>query len=150
MANSRKKEFIDYFEKDKQGVHRIYAGQYLLLNDSTNIYKCAKGWIVLSPTPLLSGMGYRKECLLKSYIYDTDNSDYSAKQKQILKANNFIMPEIAKAFGLEAASYGRFKIVEDLDEGELAREENIAYIKDRKPVYRLKPNTEYVLTPSFK
>ena len=148
MGSSRKKEFIDFFEKDRQGVHRIYAGQYLLLKDSTSIYKCAKGWIVLSPTPLMSGIGLRKECLLKSYIYDADQTDYSADQKQMLKANNFILPEIAKAFGLEAASYGRFQVVDDYD-GELGREENIACMRDREPIYRIKSNTEYVLTPSF-
>ena len=148
MGSSRKKEFIDFFEKDRQGVHRIYAGQYLLLKDSTSIYKCAKGWIVLSPTPLMSGIGLRKECLLKSYIYDADQTDYSADQKQMLKANNFILPEIAKAFGLEAASYGRFKVVDEYD-GELGREENIACMRDREPIYRIKSNTEYVLTPSF-
>ena len=147
MASSKGREFIDYFEKDK-GVHMIYDGQYLLLDDSTDIYKCAKSWIVLSPSPLMTNSGQRKQCLLKSYIYD-DNKTYSATKRQMLRANNFIIPEIAKAFGLDAASYGRFKIIGDLDEGELAREENIAYTKDRIPHYRLEPNREYLLTPSF-
>ena len=147
MASSKEREFIDYFEKDK-GVHMIYDGQYLLLDDSTDIYKCAKSWIVLSPSPLMTNIGQRKQCLLKSYIYD-DNKTYSATKRQMLRANNFIIPEIAKEFGLEAASYGRFKIIGDLNEGELAREENIAYTKDRIPQYRLEPNREYLLTPSF-
>lgn len=148
MGTSRKKEFIDFFEKDRSGVHCIYDNQYLLLNDSTSIYKCAKSWIILSPTSLMSGIGDRKECLLKSYIYDTDDTERSATDKQMLKANNFILPEIAKAFGLEAASYGRFRIVDDFN-GELGREENIAFIRDRQPVYRLEPKKEYLLTPTF-
>lgn len=147
MASSKEKEFIDCFDKDK-GVHKIYDGQYLLLTDSTSIYKCAKGWILLSQRPIVSGVGLRKNCLLKSYIYEIDQSDYSANQKQMLKANNFILPEIAKAFGLEAASYGRFKIIDNYD-GELGREDNIAFMRDREPVYRIKGNTEYILTPSF-
>ena len=99
MASSKEREFIDYFEKDK-GVHMIYDGQYLLLDDSTDIYKCAKSWIVLSPSPLMTNLGQRKQCLLKSYIYD-DNKTYSATKRQMLRANNFIIPEIAKEFGLE-------------------------------------------------
>lgn len=149
MASSREKEFIDFFETDKRdkGVHVIYDGQYLLLNDSTDIYKCAKSWIVLSPLPLMGGAAPRKECLLKNYIFD-ENDTYKPIQQQMLKANNFVIPEIAKAFGLEAASYGRFKIIDDYS-GELGREENVAGMSDRKLRFRLEPRKEYLLTPSF-
>jgi hypothetical protein len=141
-------EFIDLFQEDINGVHIIYDHQYLLLDDSTSIYKCAKGWIILSPESIKDRSGDRKDCLLKSYIYDADDTEYKMISKQILKANNFILPEIAKAFGIEAATYGRFKIDKEND-SELRREENIAYYDNRQPVYRIKPDTEYILTPSF-
>lgn len=149
MASSKEKDFIDFFETDKRdkGVHTIFDGQYLLLDDSTDIYKCAKGWIVLSPLPLMGSAAPRKECLLKNYIF-YDKDTYKAAQQQMLKANNFVIPEIAKAFGLEAASYGRFKIIDDYS-GELGREENIAGMSGRQIRYRLEPNKEYLLTPSF-
>jgi hypothetical protein len=141
-------EFIDLFQEDINGVHVIYDHQYLLLDDSTSIYKCAKGWIILSPESIKDRSGDRKDCLLKSYIYDADDTEYKTISKKILKANNFILPEIAKAFGIEAATYGRFKIDKEND-SELRREENIAYYDNRQPVYRIKPDTEYILTPSF-
>ncbi len=150
MSGLRTKEFIDLFDKDKKdGAHVIYDRNYMILDDSTNMYKCAKRWIKLSPSDIYSNTSYRKDCLLKAYVYDLEDAEYTETERQILKANNYILPEIARAFGIESASYGRFKILDDYN-GELNRNENIAYFKGGNiPVYRIKSGQEYILTPSF-
>ena len=147
MDNSYDEEFIELFQEDN-GVHKIRQDQYLLLADSTDMYKCAKRWIVLSPTTLKDRTSIRRECLLKSYIYDKRNGVYKVDDRKILKANNFIIPEIARAFGLQSATYARFVIDDDFS-GELGREENIAGMYNRRPIYKLEPKKEYILTPSF-
>ncbi len=140
-------EFINYFEK-YNGIYYINPKQYIILADSTDIYKSAKGWIIATPTSLQDITAPRKECLLKLYGYENDCDGHTKTDMQMLKANNYILSEIAKDFKLEAADYARFIINDGMD-GELAREENFEKITSNGIQYRLQPNKEYILTPSF-
>ena len=71
---------------------------------------------------------------------------YLETEAEILRANNFIMPEIAKQFELETAEY--YNVIFE-DSEELHSKENYRSLAGKKEL-KIKPNQRYLLTPSFK
>jgi len=143
---TRDEQFIKEFKQNRAGIHIVNDGNFVVLDDSTDAYKYADAWIYLSPMYIFGAAGRRK-CLLKSSIPSKSNPEqYSKTEAEILTANNFILPEIAKQFGLDSAEYARFEFRKS---PELESSENIAYITSKGPVYKIEPKKEYVLTPSF-
>lgn len=147
ISKSRAKKVIKSFEKDKNGNIIIKDGTFVVSNLNIDNYKFTNGWIMI----LQQGVFSRDEiqgtmALIKSYISDKCPGIYSENEAEILRANNFIMPEIAKQFELEIAEY--YNVIFE-DGEELHSRENHKSLVGKKEL-KIKPNQRYLLTPSFK
>lgn len=144
---NRAKKVIRNFEKDSDGNIIIKDGTYVSSKLNTNQYNFTNGWILLSQPGTINREGVQGTmALVKSYIPDKYPGYYDESDIEILRANNFIMSEIAKQFELEAAEYYNV-VFEDSDE--LKNRENYI-IEGRTKKQKIKPNTRYLLTPSFR
>ena len=91
----------------------------------------------------LKGKNYsNKLAIVKEYVLDRFPENYSGTDAEMVFANNFIMPEIAKQFELDAAEYYNV-IFEDCEE--LKNKAN--YRLTGKP--KIISNKRYLLTPLF-
>lgn len=140
-------KIIHNFEKDKDGNIIIKDGTYIISQLKTDQYNFTNGWILLSQPGVINREDIQgKMALVKSYIPDKCPGFYKGSDIEILRANNFIMTEIAKQFELEAAEYYNV-VFEESDE--LNSKENNKKV-GRKNEQRIKPNTRYLLTPTFR
>ena len=147
ISKSRAKKVIKTFEKDENGSIIIKNGTFVISNLNTDNYKFTNGWILISQQGIFSRDEIQGTmALIKSYIPDMCPGFYSETEEEILRANNFIMPEIAKQFELETAEYYNV-IFEDCEE--LYSKENHKSIVNKKEL-KIKSNQRYLLTPSFK
>ena len=106
INKSRAKKIIRDFEKDENGNILIKDGTFVVSNINTENYKFTNGWILISQQGIFSRDEIQGTmALIKSYIPDMCPDFYSETDAEILRANNFIMPEIAKQFELETAEY---------------------------------------------
>lgn len=147
INSTRARRVIKNFEKDSEGNIIIKDGTYVISKLKTDQFNFTNGWVLLSQPGIIN----REEvqgtmALVKSYIPDKCSGVYKGTDIEILKANNFIMSEIAKQFELEAADY--YNVVFEKSD-ELDSDENYRRIA-RKKEMRIKPNTRYLLTPSFR
>ena len=141
-----KKVLVDY-NKDKNGNIIIKQGHFMISTSSVANYNFSDSWIFLSQPGVLNRQGVSgRMALVKSYISDKYPEDYKGSDAEITNANNFILPEIAKQFQLDAAEY--YNVVFE-DGEELQRDENYTG-KGRLERQKIKPNKRYLLTPSFK
>lgn len=95
--------------EDKQGNLLLTARDYRTSKIDIRKYNYCKKWI------LLRNM---KMALIKSRVPDKEESGkYSQAEKEILIANNFLMPLLAKPFQIESADYynARFSNEDDKD-----------------------------------
>ena len=144
---TRAKKVIKNFEKDKNGNIIIKDGTFVISNLNTDNYKFTNGWILISQQGIFSRDEIQGTmALIKSYIPDMCPGFYLETEAEILRANNFIMPEIAKQFELETAEY--YNVIFE-DSEELHSKENHKSLVDKKEL-KIKPNQRYLLTPSFK
>ena len=147
INRSRAKKVIKTFEKDRNGNIIIKDGTFVISNLNTDNYKFTNGWILISQQGIFSRDEIQGTmALIKSYIPDMCPGFYLETEAEILRANNFIMPEIAKQFELETAEYYNV-IFENCEE--LHSKENHKSLVDKKEL-KIKPNQRYLLTPSFK
>lgn len=147
INSTRAKKVIKKYERDKDGNIILRDGTYVISSLPTNKYNFTNGWIG-RPQP---DDFYREEkpvkmFLVKSYIPDKCPGIYTKTDTEILRANNFIMAEIAKQFELEAAEYYNV-VFENSDE--LKCDENYN-VQGRNKIQRIRPNVRYLITPSFK
>ena len=147
INKSRAKKIITDFEKDRDGNVIIKDGTFVVSNLNIENYKFTNGWIFISQQGVFSRDEIQGTmALIKSYIPDMCPGFYSETDEEILRANNFIMPEIAKQFELETAEY--YNVI--FEEGkELHNKENYKSLAGKKEL-KIKPNQRYLLTPSFK
>lgn len=147
INKSRAKKIIRNFEKDRNGNIIIKDGTFVVSNLNTENYKFTNGWILISQQGIFSRDEIQGTmALIKSYIPDMCPGFYSETDAEILRANNFIMPEIAKQFELETAEY--YNVIFE-DGKELHNKENYKNLAGKKE-QKIKPNKRYLLTPSFK
>lgn len=147
INQKRAKKVIKKYEKDKDGNIILKAGTYIISKLPTEEYNFTNGWIGRpQPDDLYRGDRPLKMFLIKSSIPDKYPNKYSKLDNEILRANNFIMTEIAKQFELNVAEYYNV-VFEDSDE--LKCEENYRQ-KNGKIEQKIKPNTRYLATPSFR
>ena len=147
ISKSRAKKIIRDFEKDENGNILIKDGTFVVSNINTENYKFTNGWILISQQGIFSRDEIQGTmALIKSYIPDMCPDFYSETDAEILRANNFIMPEIAKQFELETAEY--YNVIFE-DGEELHSKENHKSLVGKKEL-KIKPNQRYLLTPSFK
>lgn len=144
---TRAKKVIRNFEKDSKGNIIIEDGTYVSSKLNTTQYNFTNGWILLSQPGTINREGVQGTmALVKSYIPDKYPGYYDESDKEILRANNFVMPEIAKQFELEAAEY--YNVV--FEDGEELKNRENYIIEGRTKKQKIKPKTRYLLTPSFR
>lgn len=144
---SRAKKIIKNFEKDNYGSIIIKDGTFVVSKIDVEKYNYTNGWILIPQQGVFSRDEIQGTmALIKSYIPDKCPGIYSETDAEILRANNFIMSEIAKQFELETAEY--FNVVFE-DSKELHNIDNYRFVAGKKEL-KIKPNQRYLLTPSFK
>ena len=142
----RIKTVLRNYDKDEEGNMMIKQGMFVVSRQSVMNYNFSDSWIFISQPGVLDRQGIAgKMALVKSYIVTKAPEHYSGYEKELAIANNFVMPEIAKQFQLEAAEYYNvvFEDCEELQKNENFK--NYGGIKKQKIV----PNKRYLLTPSF-
>ncbi len=125
----------------------IIRGHDFLLDDKyIGNCACAKSWIwIIKRKWPTRQIVQRKMALVKSYVHNKYPKEYKGSDAEITMANNFILPEIAKQFGLETAEYYNV-MFENCDI--LESEENLDRINGNIEK-KIEPNKNYLLTPSF-
>ena len=143
----RAKKIIRNYEKDRNGSIILKDGTYVISKLNVEKYNFTKSWILISQQGVFSRDEIQGTmALIKSYVPDKFPGIYSETDEEILRANSFIMTEIAKQFGLETAEY--YNVIFE-DSNELHNKENFRVLAGKKEI-KIKPNQRYLLTPSFK
>lgn len=144
---SRAKKIMSKHKKDKNGNIIIKNGTFIISKSSVTNYSFSDSWVLISQPGVFNRQDVQgRMALIKSYIPDKYPNYYSGSDEEIARANNFVLPEIAKQFQLEAAEY--YNVVFE-DCGELKSEENFRTL-GREKRQKIIPNHRYLLTPSFK
>ena len=139
------RNLLKKMKKDKNGNIVLKQGMFVLSKTPIVNYAFTNSWILLlQPRSLNRQEIPGKMALIKSYISDKCPQYYDDTEKEMAVANNFILPEIAKQFQLEAADYYNV-IFENCKE--LESEDN--YSSSNYYKKKILPGKRYMLTPSF-
>lgn len=124
----------------------LTSEMYDILLENAYEYGFVNCWIKLTDKAFLEGSSYSgKKAIIKEYVVDKCSGYYSEEEEEILMANNFILPELAKQFEVASAKY--FNVVFD-DCSKLKNDDNYITIGKRKKQIII-PNQRYLLSPSF-
>ena len=142
----KEKSIIKDNQKDENGNIILKSGTFLISRKSIAKFNFSNGWIFLAQPGLINRQGITGQmALVKSYISEKCPEYYTGTDEEITRANNFVLPEIAKQFQLNAAEYYNV-IFEDCNE--LESSENYVVIGNYRK-QKILPYQRYMLSPSF-
>lgn len=132
--------------KDNEGNIVLRKGRYAITSETVNKFKFSNSWVfIYQPGAVEREEIPGKLALVKSYVADKCPEYYEGTDAEMTTANNFILPEIAKQFGVKTAEY--YNVIFE-DDDELRKEDNYIRI-DEFEKQKILPNKKYLLTKSF-
>ena len=147
ISQTRAKTMVKDYEYDEQGNLIIKSNRFIVSKTPVSNYSFTNGWILLLQPGVINREGVQgRMALVKTHIGDKFPEYYQGIDAEITMANNFILPEIAKQFGLDVAEYYNVSF-EDCEE--LQNKDNYRTIGKTK-IQKIEPEKRYLLTLSFK
>ena len=114
--------------KDNEGNIVLRKGRYAITSETVNKFKFSNSWVfIYQPGAVEREEIPGKLALVKSYVADKCPEYYEGTDAEMTTANNFILPEIAKQFGVKTAEY--YNVIFE-DDDELRKEDNYIRIDE--------------------
>ena len=142
----RANTMLTEYARDNQGNIILKEGSFIISKLPVVNYSFTNGWILLIQKGVLNRQGVQgRMALVKSYISDECPRVYKGIDAEMTMANNFILPELAKQFQLDAAEYYNvvFEECEELNCIENCKKNG------RIPKRKIESNHRYLLSPTF-